>query len=462
MINNKTTNSTKTSGQKNYSAKLDSLREILSIPITGKKFLVESEINEILVAINPGFIRGELSLNGVLESAIPGWTKQDTANNHPINDNINNIVNLLKSNKKTMKKTNSRSHNAHALKIRQLIEFNGYSDPATDSDRRVRKAWDEIKHTGLEFSMNHDFLGTLAPHTNLDFAITQSRATSEDRDKIVDLFHAFYQEGEKMQKPPIGIWLLDENGNKKLFLCFGNHRGRSHSYAQKAGYESIGCVLIFGNDLSLEDRKQLAFRLSVISNEDTVDMTKKETDDDIIHQMKTATNLELAKDPTGPLSTEEGQMAYGEKFLIDFKPNYSKPRFKTKRRALVSLAFSSNNGQVIPASDAEDDSLTLTWQQFFPKAFWDPKQEGLVKQWRINDNDTAFGSRVLRFWDKQPDTERVSKSVWLTVRIGENGRPPTSIKSIQSRQRKFLKKLKQNNKSKRRMSAGFPIIDRVI
>tara|TARA_R110002153_G_C13265389_1_gene492779 strand:+ start:44 stop:1519 length:1476 start_codon:yes stop_codon:yes gene_type:complete len=449
---------------------LNELREFLGLPRQPKAFVDSEFVENLLKEINPDFNLSEKTLDNKLVDGIPNWIDQVTVPHQPDKANVLNMRHQLLSSttKKSLVRLEPKTIVGYHHDIRQQLQSLGFSDPMTDNDERIIKAWKEIEKRDPEMTISvaHDFKGTLMDHDDPKFKLGQSRATSEDIEKVSRFTDQFYFDGVPMYKIPIAVILPNKNGEDKLVPAFGNHRCRSHARGQTLGYDSLGSVLIVGNSLSIQERERLLLLLSTISNEDTRDSTQPENREDLIHQVKTHFDYESLYDPALSKLDEVGQIQWAKKWLVDNKPNYGTRSMAAVVTRIANDAFSSHVSQSIPMPDdkaQQESAIDASWKKFFPNSFWSPDQSPTVDQWLTNTNGTQLELKQVRVWRNQPPENKVAKTVWLSTRVGDkmtsNCTRPAVINSGRKSWIKFVTKLNNDPKF---ATAGFPFFQRVV
>ena len=448
---------------------LNELRENLGLPKQNKAFIDSEFVENLLKQINPNFNISEKTLDNKIVEGIPNWTEQATVAHQPDRVNVLNMRQLLLASRANPLKGNQpKTITGSPLEIRQHLQDLNFSDPLTDNDTRIGKAWKEIakRDPEMTLSIGHDFKGTLIDHDDPEFKLGQSRATSENIEKVNMFCTQFYIDGIPMHKIPIAVLLPNKNGVDKLVPAFGNHRCRGHARGQTLGYDSLGSVLIVGNNLSIEERKRLLHYLSTISNEDTLDSTQPENREDVTHQVKTAFQLELEFDPSLNNLDEEGQIQWAKKWLVDNKPNYGTKSMTAVVTRIANDAFSSQVSQSIPLpvdSNSQDLMIDQVWKKFWPNSYWSRDSSETIEQWLTNSNTTQLEIKRVRHWMNQPLEKKVAKTVWLTTRVGDkltsNCTRSSAVISGRKSWINFLTKLNNNPKC---AHAGFPFFQKVV
>lgn len=448
---------------------LNELRGHLGLPKENKAFIDNAFVENLLKEINPDFNLSDKTLDNKIVEGIPNWTNQQTVPHQP--DRVNVLLMrqlLLASRSSPFKGLQPKTIVGSPLEIRQNLQDLGFSDPLTDNDTRLVKAWKEIakRDPQMTLSIAHDFKGTLIDHNDPAFKLGQSRATSESIEKVNMFFSQFYIDGIRMLKVPIAVILPNKNGVDKLVPAFGNHRCRGHAQGQTLGFDSLGSVLIVGNNLSIQDRKRLLHWLSTISNEDTEDSTQPESREDITHQVKTAFQLELEFDQSLSDLDEEGKIEWAKKWLVDNKPNYGTKSMTAVVTRIANDAFSSQVSQSIPLPtdpNSQTSMINKVWKKFWPNSYWSPDSSEAIEQWLTNTSTTQLEIKQVRFWKNQPLEKKVAKTVWLTTRVGDKITSNcTRSSAIISGRKMWINFLTKTNTNPKLIHSGFPFFQRVV
>lgn len=84
--------------------KVNQIRRKLRMTTSEKAYFNKEEIQKIVAKVNPGFDFNSVPYAQVLSTTIPGWKQQQTIETHPTLENLEVIVNSLKSKKYSLKK----------------------------------------------------------------------------------------------------------------------------------------------------------------------------------------------------------------------------------------------------------------------------------------------------------------------------------------------------------------------
>lgn len=439
--------------------KINLIREEIGVKSdSDNEFFTKEEISLILEKLNPNFDTNSVSVEQLLPESIDGWYEQKTIGNHPNVKNADLILNLLRCNSKKEKAVH-KVFTGDRLQIRESMAEHRLEDPVTDTDCRQTEIWNLAEKMGLDVQlhMNYDFKNNLCDRSDKYYQMAQTRVKSEDADKINNLFQRFYMAKEKQKRPSLGVIL-----NGKLYVGSGNHRAFTHKWAQKAGHDSIGSVLIFGNNVDEKIRMKFLLEMGTISNKDTGDQTTEETMLDIAHQVKNYFNY-LCYNEKGYSSYTEAQcIEWAEEWLKANKAKYHPDGMKSVRKKIANIAFSSNISQSIPLPD--EDEHPIIWGKFFPNDTWHPSSQTSVIQKVQSSNKQNLQKNLFLNWKHQDFTKtRVPKRMWLLARVGSTiDASITSLESVQQGREEMIAFLTEENTNKNMQNSSFPIYDKIV
>lgn len=437
---------------------INSIRKEIEVPDNSdNEFFSREEAEKIAIRVNPDFDTSKVSVENILPEAIEGWFKQKTIGNHPNLKNANLILNLLQcelENDGIIPEVTQGDR----LSIREAMSHYGMEDPETDTDQRQAEIWLRAEELGLdvELHVNYDFNSQLCTRADKYYSQAQSRVGAEKAEKINNLFQRFYTAGEKQKRPSAGV-IIDG----VLYVGSGNHRAFTHRLAQKQGYNSIGSVLVYGNNSDEKTKLRFLLDMGKTSNKDTGDQTTEETMQDIAHQVKNDFNFLLKWEEGYDSFTEEQKISWADEWLKANKMKYQPDGMKAIRTKIANMAFSSNISQSIPLPD--EDEHSSIWNKFFPDDLWHPSSQTSVIQKVQTSNESNLQKNIFLIWKHDSTGKRVPKRMWLLARCGSTvDTTITSIERVKKDRERMIKFLTAENNNPKMRSASFPIYDKVV
>lgn len=336
----------------------------------------------------------------------------------------------------------------------------GYNDISTDVDDRQKKMWAMIVRHNLTVRVeeNFDFLENLADPTDKYYEIAQSRSKDINSETVNDLYEDIYVLEKRMLRIPIGFEI-----DGKFYPASGNHRSRVRKKHQENGNPSDGAVLIVGDELSTDEKVDFLHLFAVISNRHDDHQTARETEDDIVHQLRMHRQLFESKEPKKAKKfTEDSWCTWGKAWVCDHKEEYKRPRMAARLGIIVRKAFEIDRGQSLSMPD--DAQCAVAWSEYWSTDTFESgagKANNIVAK-KVPAHAQNVKNILSARWENTPDNG-LREQVWLVARAGETlEKKINKMSTVTTNRETFISNMKEWNAHPKREKANFPLVTKIL
>ena len=336
----------------------------------------------------------------------------------------------------------------------------GHNDISSDTDDRQKKMWNMIVSHNLSIRVeeNFDFQKNLAVPSDEYYGIAQSRSKDINNETLSDLYEDIYVLKKRMFRIPIGFEI-----KQKFYPASGNHRSRVRKKRQENGFPSDGAILIVGDGLSIEEKIEFLHLFAVISNRHDDHQTARETEDDVVHQLRTARKLFEYKEPNkSKKMTEDDWCKWGKDWVREYKEEYKRPRMAPRLGVIVRKSFEIDRGQSL--SMPEDSECTVIWSKYWSTDIFDPSlgQANNIVSKKLPAHSQNVKNILSARWETTPASEP-REQVWLVARAGATlDQKINKMGTVMANRQSFISNMKDWNAHAKREKANFPLVTKIL